>query len=340
MKTLNWGIISTGGIARKFAAALSEAQWGALYAIGSRSQASADAFGEQFNVPHRYSSYEALLADPAVDVVYNALPNHLHLEWTIRAAQAGKHVLCEKPLTVNAAEAAQMLAAIDVAGVFLMEAFMYRCHPQTTRLIELIHDGAVGEVRLIQASFGYDLGESDAAYSNIRLRREACGGGIMDVGCYTVSMARLLAGAALGLEAPAEPERLGGAAHIGERSGVDEWATAALHFPNGILGDLACAAHLRLASTVQVWGSEGNILVPSPWYPAQGRLVLSRPGQEVMEIDVPARAGCYALEADAVAQALPGLQASYPCMTWADSLGNMKALDAWRAAVGLTFDAD
>jgi predicted dehydrogenase len=291
-------------------------------------------------VPCRYSSYEALLADPAVAAVYNALPNHLHLEWTVKAARAGKHVLCEKPLTVNVAEAGQMIDAVRAADVFLMEAFMYRCHPQTAKLIELVRDGAIGEVRVIQASFGYDLGESEDAYRNIRLRNDVCGGSIMDVGCYTLSMARLIAGAALGLETPAEPERIAGAAHIGDRGRVDEWAAASVQFAGGILADLACAARVRLASTVQVWGSAGNILVPVPWNPSQGKLILSRSGRDAQEIYLPAPAGSYALEADAVAQALPGRQAAYPCMTWQDSLGNMKALDGWRAAIGLTFDAE
>jgi predicted dehydrogenase len=337
---LKWGIIGTGMIAAKFAQALETAETGTLYAVGSRAQERADVFGERFAAPRRYGSYEALLADGEVDAVYNALPNHLHLAWTIQAARAGKHVLCEKPLTVNAAEAEQMLAVVGAADVFLMEAFMYRCHPQTDKLIELIRDGAIGEVRVIQASFGYDLGGSDAAYENIRLRNDVAGGSIMDVGCYAISMARLIAGAALGLEAPAEPERLEGVAHIGERGGVDEWAAAVVRFPGEILVNLACAARVRMDSTVHVWGSRGVIEVPVPWNPPEGRIVLHRYGADEEVIDVPAAANAYTLEADVVARSLPECQAPYPCMTWADSLGNMRALDAWRAAVGLAFEGE
>jgi predicted dehydrogenase len=334
---LKWGIIGTGMIAGKFAQALEAAETGTLYAVGSRAQERADAFGQEHGVPQRYGSYADLLADGEVDVVYNALPNHLHLEWTVEAARAGKHVLCEKPLTVNAGEAEQMVEAAEAAGVFLMEAFMYRCHPQTSKLIELVRDGAIGEVRVFQTSFGYDLGDSDAAYENIRLRSDAAGGSIMDVGCYAISMARLIAGAALGLEGPAEPERLEGVAHIGERGGVDEWAAASVQFPGDILANLACAARVSMDSKVHVWGSRGEIEVPVPWNPPEGRIVLRRRGADEEVIEVPARGNAYTLEADVVARSLPAHQAPYPCMTWADSLGNMRALDAWRAA-GLAFE--
>jgi predicted dehydrogenase len=340
MTKLRWGIIGTGGIARKLAQALAKAATGELYAVASRTEEKANAFGETFGAQHRYGGYEALLADDQVDVVYNALPNHLHLEWTTAAARAGKHVLCEKPLTVNAVEAEAMLAVVREADVFMMEAFMYRCHPQTQRLIDLIQDGAVGEVRVIQAAFGYDLGGADAVYGNIRLRNDACGGSIMDVGCYTVSMARLIAGAALGIGSPAEPERMEGVAHIGERGRVDEWAAAVARFPGGILADLVCGARARVRSEVHVWGSRGSITVPVPWNPPLGKLILERPGEDAQEIEVPASADSYTLEVDVVGRHLPDRQAPYPSMTWQDSLGNMKALDRWRASVGLVFDAE
>lgn len=340
MDTLKWGIIGTGGIARKLARALKETQTGELYAVGSRAQDTADAFGDELGVPQRYGSYEGLLADAAVDIVYVALPNHLHLKWTARAARAGKHVLCEKPLTVNTPQAERMLRVVQGADVFLMEAFMYRCHPQTVKLVELVRDGAIGEVRLIQAAFGYDLGGGDTAYGNIRLRNDVCGGSIMDVGCYTVSIARLLAGAALGRAGPAEPEHLEGVAHIGARGRVDEWAAAVAGFPGGIVADLVCGSRVRVESAVRVWGSEGSITMPVPWNPTQGRIILTRQGSDPREVEVPSDAGCYTLEADVVARHLVDRQAPYPCMTWEDSLGNMRALDAWRASVGLVFDTE
>jgi predicted dehydrogenase len=339
MKKLKWGIIGTGGIARQFASGLAEAQTGALYAVGSRAQETADAFGAAFDAPRRYGSYDDLLADDEIDAIYNALPNHMHLEWTLAAARAGKHILCEKPLTINAAETEQMLSAIKEADVFLMEAFMYRCHPQMTKLVELIRDGTIGEVRVIQATFSYDLGGGEAAYNNIRLRNDVCGGSIMDVGCYTISIARLIAGAALGFSAPAEPERLEGVAHIGHGR-VDEWAAAVARFPNDIVASLVCGARARVRSDVHIWGSGGELEVPVPWKPVQGKIILRRPGKEEQEIEIPSEAGCYTLEADVVARHLADRQAPYPCMTWQDSLGNMRALDAWRASVGLVFDLE
>ena len=242
---------------------------------------------------------------------------------------------------MNAGEAEQMIAAVKKTEVFMMEAFMYRCHPQTAKLVELIRDGAIGDVRVIQASFCYDMGDSDEAYQNIRLRNDACGGGIMDVGCYTVSIARLLAGAALGLSKPAEPESVQGAAHIGKRGRVDEWAAAAIRFPNGVIADLTCACRVSLPSPLYVWGSEGSMEVPVPWKPDVGKIILNRSGKDSEEILAPAEASsCYTLEADAVARNLSNRQAPYPCMTWEDSINNMRVLDQWRASVGLVFDRE
>jgi predicted dehydrogenase len=340
MGKIKWGIMGPGHIAETFAGSLPGSKTGELFAVGSRALERAEAFGDAYGIPRRYGSYEELLADGEVDAVYIALPNHAHFEWAVKTAQAGKAALCEKPLTINAAQAGQLFAAVEDTGVFFMEAFMYRCHPQTAKLVELLRDGAIGEVRVIQVAFSYDLGESDQAYANIRLRNDVAGGGIMDVGCYTTSMARLIAGAALGLSAPAEPESLKGVAHIGARGRVDEYAAAVAQFPNDVLASMICGARARVQSDVRIWGSGGSIVVPVPWKPIQGQIVLARSGKETETIDVPAEADCYALEADVVAANLSKQQAPYPCMTWDDTLGNMKALDAWRASIGLVFDLE
>jgi predicted dehydrogenase len=346
MGKIKWGIMGPGGIARTFARSLPGSKTGELFAVASRASQRAETFGDEFDIPRRYGSYEELIADRAVDAVYIALPNHVHLEWAVKTAQAGKAVLCEKPLTVNAAEAEQLFAAVKGTGVFFMEAFMYRCHPQTHKLIELIRDGAVGQVRVIQVAFSYDLGDGDQAYANIRRRNDVAGGGIMDVGCYTTSMARLIAGAALGLARPAEPESLTGVAHIGERGRVDEWAAAVARFPAGgsssgdIVANLICGTRARVLSDVRVWGSDGSIVVPIPWKPATGEIILTRSGKEPETIEVPAEADCYALEADVVAANLSNQEAPYPCMTWDDTLNNMVALDQWRASIGLIFDIE
>ena len=330
--TLTWGILGTGAIAGTFARGIAASETGALLAVGSRTQEAADRFGAEFGVQRRYPSYDALLEDPDVQAVYISLPNHLHGEWTIKCARAGKHILCEKPLTTNYAEAMIVLEEVRRAGVFLMEAFMYRCHPQTARLKEIVDAGAIGEVRVIECAFSYNMGPE---YENIRLSNEAAGGGIMDVGCYTASMARLLAGA--------EPDVVQGVAHIGGTSRVDEYAAASLRFPHGIIASLVCGTQARVDDVVRVWGSEGSIELPNPWFPGKGaNRILVRHGSDKVpeEILVEGANELYAIEADTVARYIEVRQAPPPCMTWDDSLGNMAVLDAWRRSAGVVFDAE
>jgi predicted dehydrogenase len=331
---VNWGILGAGSISRTFARDLASATTGRLVAVGSRTREAADAFGQEFGIEagHRHASYEALLADPAVETVYIGLPNHLHAAWTIAAAAAGKHILCEKPLAVNRAEAARVIEAVRAHDVFLMEAFMYRCHPQTARLVAELARGAIGAVRLIETSFSYNMGPR---YDNIRLSNPAAGGAIMDVGCYPVSMARLIAGA--------EPLAIHGAAHLGERSRVDEWATASLRFPGDLLATVTCGTQVAVDQELRVWGSDGSIRVPNPWKPLAGpnRIIVQRTGEAAPTVLlVEGGAPLYAIEADTVARHIADRQAPWPCMGWEDSLANMAALDAWRAAVGLVFDVE
>ncbi len=340
-RKLAWGILGTGSIARAFARGLSHSQTGELVAVGSRSAEAADAFGDEFAVPRRYAGYEALLADPEVEAVYIALPNHLHALWTIRCAEAGKHILCEKPLASNYGEAMVAVEAARRHDVFLMEAFMYRCHPQMARLTELIREGAIGEVRVIDACFSFNVGRPD--YEAFRHQNAVAGGGIMDVGCYCTSAARLIAGAALGQEF-AEPLEVKGTAYIDPQGGVDEWAVAGLRFPGGILANLSCGMMVRVSSAVRVWGSQGHIFVPNPWFPSRqpdakdSEILVYRDGEKepervAVESDVP----LYTIEADTVARYLESRQVPSPAMSWADSLGNMRTLDLWRKDIGLTF---
>lgn len=337
-RKLGWGILGTGKIAKTFAKAVLGSQTGRLVGVGSRAPETAETFGAEFEIPHRYESYEALLEDREVQAVYISLPNHLHAEWAIRCAEAGKHILCEKPLTVNFAQAMAVIEAARYYHVFLMEAFMYRCHPQTARLQQLIREGVIGEVRLIQSNFAYNLGPR---YENIRLSNPAAGGGIMDVGCYTLSMARLIAGAALGQEV-AEPIEVKGCAFVGPVSQVDEQATGALKFPGGIVANLATACEVAVERTLRIWGSEGSITVPNPWFPGRSdnKILVQRAGADAEEIVVEAESELYSVEADTVARHLAEKQAPAPCMTWNDSLGNMKALDQWRRSAGVSFEAE
>ena len=334
---LRWGILGTGSIAKTFARGVRESHTGTVLAIGSRSSQSAERFGGEFDVPNRHGSYEALLADAQVEAIYIATPHPLHAEWAIKAAEAGKHVLCEKPLTLHHGEAMQVVQAAQNAGVILMEAFMYRCHPQTAKIVELVREGVIGDVQMIEASFGFRAGFNPQSrlYNN-----ELGGGGILDVGCYAVSMARLIAGAAQGQDF-AEPQKVVGQGRIGE-SGVDEVAAAVLTFPGGIVAQVATGVAVGLENTVRIFGSKGHIFVPSPWMcsPTEGQIKIVVHADEKREIVIEADRGLYAFEADAFAEAVARGEVKSPAMSGADALGNMKVLDDWRRAVGLAYPSE
>ena len=334
---LRWGIISTGIIAHTLARSLAKSETGKLVAVASRSQQAASHFAREFDVPHAHGSYEALLENPEVDVVYIATPHPSHAEWAVCAARAKKHVLCEKPLGMNHAEVSRMVQAAREHDVFLMEAFMYRCHPQTRRLVALLESGTLGQVKSIQATFGFD-GAFPATHRV--LNHELGGGGILDVGCYPVSMARLVAGIATGA-AFSEPLELHAVGHIGLQSRVDEHTAAVLKFPGGIVASVATSVQLWQENVVRIFGSEGRLLLREPWHPAQehdfSEILIERPGREPEPLRVPA-ADAYGHQLDAVAAQIERREARE--MSLADSLGNAQALDRWRQAIGLTFAAD
>lgn len=332
-KTVRWGILSTGHIARVFAEALATSDTGEVVAVGSRSQAGADAFAARFGVPRAYADYDGVLSDPDVDAVYIATPHPHHEVWAIRAAEAGKHILCEKPLTVTAEETERVLEAVRRHDVFLMEAFMYRCHPQTRRLVELIEQGVIGEVRLIQAAFSFRAPYDPAG----RLfAPELGGGGILDVGCYAVSISRMVAGAALGLGRSAEPMAVTGFARPAP-TGTDEVACAVARFDNGILAQWSCGVGLEQDNRLVVYGTEGRLVVPVPFAPSKHgdvpQIHVLRTGEALEVLEIPVDRGLFVFEADMAAAHLEDRQAPWPAMTWDDTRGNMRALDLWRAAV-------
>ena len=331
--SLRWGILGTGAIARKFAAELPHSQTGSLQAVGSRSASSAESFARDFPVKSHYGSYEALLQDPEVDAVYITTPHPWHATWAIAAAQAGKHILCEKPFTMNLAEAEAVIAAAREHDVFLMEAFMYRFHPRTRRIAELVEGGTIGTIKLIQASFGF----APIFKAESRLFNKALGGGgILDVGCYATSITRLVAGAAAGK--PFEnPIELQGMSLTGETE-VDFVAMANLKFPNDLLAQISCGVGLRQANELVIFGDKGRITVPAFWVPPGPIHVLHYADDTSSVIETDSFAFRYALEADAVAESLAARQS--PLMSWADTLGNMQTLDAWRKAIGLSYEAD
>jgi len=338
---LSWGIIGTGSIAKTFAQGLAKSRTGKLVAVGSRRQDAADVFAAKFGPIKAHASYEDLLADPEVEAVYISTPHPLHAEWCIKAARAKKHILCEKPLTLNHAEAMVVVEAARENGVFLMEAFMYRCHPQTAKLIELIREGTIGEVGVIQATFSFHghFNPEHRLFSNV-----LGGGGILDVGCYATSVSRLIAGAAQGLPF-ANPTKVTGFAQLYPEAGTDAYAIASAQFPGGILAQLSTGVGLNQENCVRVFGSKGAIHVPDPY--TMGRdggestINLSRAGTSAPEaIVIKTDAWLYALEADAVADALTQGKLESPFMSVADTLGNMAALDAWRTSAGLVYESE
>ena len=260
-----WGIIGTGKIARIFAKDVQDAQSGSIVVMGSRSHQRAAAFAKEFGVASAHGSYQALIVDPRVDYVYVATPHTTHVELAMQAASAGKHVLCEKPMAVDAGGAARMIAHAREHGTFLMEAFAFRCHPQTHRLIELLRGGEIGEVRSMSATFGYDAGP---APTNYLLRRDLAGGSILDVGCYTVALTRQLAGVPVG-QPFRDATRFVGAGLLHAEHGVDLDATAVAWFAGGFTGQLACSIRTNLDSSVLIIGTEGWIRLPTPWLPGR-----------------------------------------------------------------------
>jgi predicted dehydrogenase len=244
---LRWGILGTGNIARQFAAGLIASGRGRPVAAGSRNRESGEEFARTYSLAAAYASYEELLADRDVDVVYNSLPNSLHHQWTIAALKAGKHVLCEKPLAMDAAEAEEMFDVARRNGRLLMEAFMYRCHPQTLAVLEAVRSGAIGELRLVRTSFCFNLNKPGG---NVRLVRELGGGALMDVGCYCISLSRALAAA--------EPAQIRVAGHL-HAAGIDDLAAGSMVFPSGMVADFTCGFTVQADNTAWVYGTEGSI---------------------------------------------------------------------------------
>lgn len=328
--SLNWGILATGTIARTLATAVGKTPGNTLRAVASRTQAAADRFAADFGGIRAHGSYEALLADKDVDVIYVATPHTDHATWAIRALEAGKHVLCEKPAGLNHAEVMAMVHAARRSGRFFMEAFMYRCHPQTRMVKHLIDSGAIGEVRHIAANFGYrtPFVESSRLFSNA-----LAGGSILDVGCYPVSLARLVTGT--------EPISVYGSGHLSS-TGVDESASALLGFSGGVSAQVATATRVNLDNSARISGSAGFIHLPNPWLPVDkdGNWSFSLTTQSGTDVIRGGNKPLYTFEVEAVARSIASGACECADMSWQDSLGNARVLDSWRATIGLEYTAE
>ena len=337
---LNWGIMTTGWIARKFVTDLKQSRTGRLVAVGARKLADAEKFAQDFGGARAHGSYEALLADPEVQAVYIGTPHPLHREWAIKAAQAGKHILCEKPLTMNRADTQLVIDAAKKNNVLLMEAYMYRFHPQTLKVVELVRSGVIGELRLIKASFNV-ICNFDPEHR--MFKKELGGGSILDLGCYPVSYSRHIAGAAMG-KVFVDPVEFHGSGRLHPAVGTDDFATAVAKFPGDVLAELSCGSTVLNNHSAQIYGTKGWIDVPNPFTPGlEGKseeIFLHHPRiskPEKITIASPG-VGLYAYEADAIAEAIARGEREVPLVTWADTLSNATLMDTWLASVGLKYD--
>ena len=308
-------------------------------AVGARSLADAQKFAADFGGARAHGSYEALLADPAVEAVYIGTPHPWHAEWAIKAAAAGKHILCEKPLTLRLVDTERVIAAAKQHNVLLMEAYMYRFHPQTKKVVELVRGGALGEVRLIRASFNVLM---DFNPEHRMFKKSLGGGTILDLGCYPVTYSRHIAGAVQGKDF-AEPVEFHGTGRLRSEVGTDDFATAVAKFPGDILAELSCGATILNDNSVRIFGTKGWIDVPNPFVPGllgqSEKIIVHRRDAAAEEIIITSPdVGLYAYEADAVAEALACGAREVPLATWADTLGTARMLDAWLAGVGVRYD--
>ncbi|MEO8685428.1 MAG: aldo/keto reductase [Devosia sp.] len=339
---IRWGIIGPGSIAKAFRDGVAGSKHGVLEAIATRDPSKPN-LATDFPGIRVVKGYDALLADPNIDAVYIAVPHTGHAEWAIKAAEAGKHVLVEKPLALSAFEADAVFHAHRKAGTFAGEAFMYRLHPQTAKIIELVKSGAIGEVRMIQSSFGFSMGKFQAQHR--LFASDLAGGGIMDVGCYPVSMARLIAGAATGTGF-ADPIKVSGSAKL-NAEGTDDYAAAVLTFGNGIVAQVSCAVMANLDNVLRIHGSEGRIEVPDFWFAGGnrdqglGRIDIIK-GGKTETVSVNESAHVYSFEAEAASLAIieKRQEFSAPGMSWGDTLGNLRVLDAWRKDAGIEFSVE
>jgi D-xylose 1-dehydrogenase (NADP+, D-xylono-1,5-lactone-forming) len=309
-EAVRWGILSTADINEKVLAGVQGSPAVDVVAVGSRSAERAQEFASAHGIPRAHGSYQDLLANPDVEAIYIPLPNGLHVEWTLAALAAGKHVLCEKPLSPRAEEVERCFDAAERAGLVLSEGFMWRHHPQAERLESLVRGGAIGELRLVRAAFSFPLDR----FPDVRWDAELDGGALLDVGCYCVSGARLLAGA--------EPERVTGESVLAD-SGVDSRFAGTLRFPGDVLAVFDCGFDIAPRDELEAIGSSGSLFLDDPWHSAEPRIELRAGSVELVEVE---RANPYRLELEDVSAAIR--EEREPRLGRADAVGQARALEA------------
>jgi D-xylose 1-dehydrogenase (NADP+, D-xylono-1,5-lactone-forming) len=313
MEPVRWGILSTARINHAVLEPVRETDKAEVVAVASRDQSRADGYAREHGIERAYGSYEALLEDPGVEAVYNSLPNSMHAEWSVRALEAGKHVLAEKPFSRRADEVAHAFDIAERNDLLLMEAFMYRHHPQTRKLEEVVDSGAIGELRQLRSSFSFLLADP----SDVRLSPELDGGALMDLGCYCISQCRVLGG---------EPEQVLGLQHVGP-SGVDLRFDGLLKFPGDVFAEFHCAFDLPEGAGLEAIGSEGRVLVREPVRCIDPHLELNGERVEVDDIDR------YLLQLENFSEAIRG--EAEPLLGREDALGQARTIEAlYRSAEG------
>jgi D-xylose 1-dehydrogenase (NADP+, D-xylono-1,5-lactone-forming) len=306
MEPVRWGILSTARINHNVLDSARATAQADVIAVASRDRARADQYAREHGIPRAYGSYDELLADSDVEVVYNSLPNSMHVEWSVRALEAGKHVLCEKPLGRRPDEVGRAFDAADEAGLLLMEAFMYRHHAQTRGLEQVVASGAIGELRQLRSSFSFTI----ASPTDVRLQPELDGGALMDVGCYCISACRLLAG---------EPLEAFGFQHLGP-SGVDLRFDGLLRFASDVLAEFHCAFDLPYGAGLDAIGSDGRVVVREPFRCNDPHLELNGERVEVDDFDR------YLLQLENFSQAVRG--EAEPLLGRNDALGQARTIAA------------
>jgi len=311
-KPLRWGLLSTARINRVLIPAIRASKRSELVAVASRSQSQAETFAREWGLPHAFGSYQSLLDDPDIDVIYNPLPNHLHAEWSILAMQAGKHVLCEKPLALTVEEVDRMAATAKTTGQVLAEAFMYRHHPQTLKARELVAEGRLGEVRALRSAFTFTLNRP----SDIRWNKAMGGGSLWDVGCYPVGFMRYLI--------DSEPLEVFGWQVPGPGE-CDATFAGQMRFPENILAQFDCGFQAPLRTELEVVGSTGTLTIPLPFKPGRRGQLFLREKNRTETIHTPGE-DLYQGEVEDMADAI--LLGRPARVSLADSRGNIAAIQA------------
>ncbi len=345
MNKIRWGIIGPGSIANNFADALKQSYSGELISIASYNDQRRKTFGDKYNIQDdlRFNNYEALLNSESIDAVYISTPHTLHAELSIKAAGKGKHILCEKPGAVNFIQGEKVIQAVQEAGVFYKEGFMYRCHPQIPALLDLLKNKVIGDLKKITSSFGFDM--TKIIPEHRLFNKDLAGGAILDVGLYPVSFSRMIAGFNSGKKF-INPIKINAEAKIGN-TGVDEISSATMEFNNGLIAQVSTAIMKNMDNNAIIDGSEGKIIVDNPWMPGKNGgpyhstiRIIKNNKEEIKEFKGPEHLFFFEAELSSQTILKEKQQVPYPGMTWEDTLGNLKVLDQWRQKINYKIKED